>query len=80
MSVDTVTEPTTTTTTTEPVRVIPLGFSKTAQPPTSTEMESSAIVQGTVEILKIPAPRTVAVITLYARSFRRSFFLRITML
>ena len=47
MSVDSATEPTTTTTTTEPVRVIPIDVSKTTQGPTAMETESSAVVQGT---------------------------------
>ena len=47
MSVDSATDPTTTTTTTEPVRVIPIDVSKTTQPPSSMETESSAVVQGT---------------------------------
>ena len=51
MSVDSATVPTTSTTTTESVRVIPVVVSKTAEPPTSTEMESSAVVQGNLGVV-----------------------------
>ena len=48
MSIDTVTKATITTTTTEPIRVIPWDVTETKRPPHTTEIASSAVVQGKI--------------------------------